>query len=77
MHLPNIEETEVKQYLKDLDINKSPSPDGYHPKLLVELSDQICKPLTEIFKDSITSGVIPYQWKLARISAVLKKETKS
>ena len=27
MHLPNIEETEVKQYLKDLDINKSTSPD--------------------------------------------------
>ena len=53
MHSPNIDETVVKQYLKDLGIkliNKSPSPDGYHHKLLVKFSDQICKPLTEILR---------------------------
>ena len=76
MPVPDIKESVVKHYLHQLEVNKSPCPGGYHPKFLVESADQICKPLTKIFKDSLRNGVIPYQWKHARISAILKKGDK-
>ena len=77
MPVPDIKESVVKHYLhRQLEVNKSPCPGGYHPKFLVESADQICKPLTKIFKDSLRNGVIPYQWKHARISAILKKGDK-
>ena len=72
MPVPDIEESVVKHYLHQLEVNKSPCPGGYHPKFLVESADQICKPLTKIFKDSLRNGVIPYQRRHARISAILK-----
>ena len=61
MPVPDIEESVVKHYLHKLEVNKSPYPGGYHPKFLVESADQICKPLTKIFKDSLRNGVKPYQ----------------
>ena len=76
MPVPDIKESVVKHYLHQLEVNKSPCPGGYHPKFLVESADQICKPLTKIFKDSLRNCVIPYQWRHARISAILKKGDK-
>ncbi|XP_069119069.1 uncharacterized protein [Argopecten irradians] len=39
--------------------NKSPGPDGIHPKLLLETKDIIVKPLTSLFKKSIEESVVP------------------
>ena len=76
MPVPDIEESVVKHYLHQLEVNKSSCPGGYHPKFLVESADQICKRLTKILKDSLRNGVITYQWKHARFSAILKKGDK-
>lgn len=76
MTLNIIEKCEVEKLLKDLDENKSPSPDGYHPRLLKELHAQLSSPLTDIFNTSIQERQIPYQWKQARVSAIHKKGDK-
>jgi hypothetical protein len=58
----NITETQVLEKLQNLKINKSPGPDGIHPKLLYELRYVLVKPLTTLFKLSLKSAVIPNDW---------------
>ena len=70
-------EDEVLKKLKSLKVDKSPGPDGLHPKLLFELSDVLCKPLCMLFNKSIREGVVPIDWKTARVSALHKKGDRS
>jgi hypothetical protein len=45
-----IEEKEVLKFLLDINPNKSPGPDGIHPKTLKETAAILAKPLTKIQK---------------------------
>jgi hypothetical protein len=38
----------VRKKLLALDVNKSSGPNDLHPKLLKEVTEQICKPLTTL-----------------------------
>ncbi|GAB0186669.1 hypothetical protein GRJ2_001132200 [Grus japonensis] len=40
-----VEEDQVNEYLRKLDMHKSVSPDGMHPRVLKELADITAKPL--------------------------------
>ena len=71
-----ITENAVKKLLSELDVNKSPGPDGIHPRFINELTEQLCLPLSIIFKESMKTSIIPKQWKLARVSAIHKKGSK-
>ena len=62
--------------LLNVNPNKSPGPDGIHPKALKELAE-ILAPLTIIFNTSIQTGIIPDLWKIGNIIALLKKGDKS
>uniref|UniRef100_A0A8C5MGG2 Reverse transcriptase domain-containing protein n=1 Tax=Leptobrachium leishanense TaxID=445787 RepID=A0A8C5MGG2_9ANUR len=66
-------EEEVLQQLSKVKTNKSMGPDGIHPKLLKELSDVIAKPLTDLFNQSLLTGVVPEDWKLANVVPIYKK----
>ena len=68
-----ITENAVKKLLIELDVNKSPGPDGIHPRFI---NEQLCLPLSIIFKESMKTSIIPKQWKLARVSAIHKKGSK-
>jgi hypothetical protein len=48
------QEKEVLKLLHDLNVNKSPGPDGLHAKMLKELSEALVKPLTIIYNTSLT-----------------------
>ena len=63
----------VKEKLKKLNPNKSTGPDGLHPRVLWELQDQICAPLTVIMQKSLEEGFLPQAWKDAHVSPVFKK----
>ena len=53
--LNSIEFTEdmLLEKLKLLNPSKSPGPDGCHPYFLSELANELCKPLTMLFKKSL------------------------
>ena len=66
----------VKKLFSDLNVNKSQGPDGIEPRFLKEASEELCSPLSMIFRESILTSTIPKQWKIARVSAIHKKGNK-
>ena len=57
--------------------NKSPGPNGIHPKALKEFAEILAKPLTIIFNTSIQTGIVLDHWKIGNSIALLKKGDKS
>ena len=72
-----ITEEDVLLLLLALRIDKSPGPDEIHPRVLKEVAAQIAKPLARIYQWSLSSGEVPYQWKLANICQIFKKGSRS
>lgn len=60
-----------------LDSTKSPGPDGLHPHLLKNCADSIAGPLSSIFQQSIDTGEIPEDWRLAEVCPIFKKGRRS
>ena len=69
------DETEVLTLLLNLDAHKAPGPDGHHPFVLKNLAQILAKPLTYIFNLSLSTGVVPSEWKLAWIKPFYKGGT--
>ena len=76
--MPKLEITESKisKILKKLKPDKTPGPDGLHPRFFRELADCICIPLCLLFNKTLSLSVLPDAWKRARVSAIYKKENK-
>ena len=86
-HLPQMEDIEgiakleginvtpesICNIIKKLKINKTPGPDGLHPRVFVELADVICTPLHKIFVKSMEESELPQDWKIAYVSPIHKK----
>ena len=71
-----VTEDEVKSLINKLKTTKAAGPDGIHPILLKELKDILAKPLTIIFNNSIATGTIPEDFKLANVTPIFKKGDK-
>ena len=71
-----INAVKVLKQLKSLNVSKSCGPDNCHPFFLKECAEQIYLPLTDIFHKSLSSGVIPDDWKKANITCIFKKGNK-
>ncbi|RMC19979.1 hypothetical protein DUI87_00824 [Hirundo rustica rustica] len=71
-----IQEVAVRELLKCLDIHKSMGPDGIHPRVMRELSDELAKPLSIIYHQSWLTGEVPNDWKLANVTPIHKKGAK-
>ncbi len=54
----------------------APGPDGINPRLLKELGDSILTPLEIIFQKSLTSGMVPLEWRQATVILIFKKVSK-
>ncbi len=67
----------IKDKLLKLKVNKSPGPDGIHPRIIKELTDQLIKPLKILFTRSLQEGVLPNSWKLSNVSPIYKGGVKS
>jgi hypothetical protein len=68
-----IDEEKVKKRLHELNISKSPGPDGLHPRILHDLYEELGKPIAIIFKNSIENKNIPNEWREGCITALFKK----
>ena len=87
--LPEIDDFHYDQPLSSIDISqdivynkltnlkpdKSPGPDGIHPRVLKEAASQLCFPFTLLFQRSFDEGVVPESWKAAKVIPIFKKET--
>ncbi len=75
-NLMDIEITEdmVKKKLDELNHNKSPGSDGHHPRILSEMKEILIKPLTHLFKLSLSEGYLPNSWREANITPIFKNK---
>ena len=70
-------EDEVFNLLASLDSSKSTGPDGVSAKMLKETATSITYSLTKLFTQSISKGVFPSDWKIARTVPIPKSADKS
>lgn len=76
--IENIEITpaEVHRKLASLNVDKSPGPDGMHPRVLQGMANTLDTPLAMLFNKSIKDGILPEDWKCANVSSIFKKGSK-
>ena len=68
---------DVLSALESLNPNKSPGPDEIHPLLLKECAQDLSTSLCTLINLSLRHEKYPSEWKLAIISPVFKKGSKS
>ena len=73
----DIDKDMVKKLLSNLNVNKASGPDGIPPSVLSTAADELCLPITILFKKSLDSGTIPRDWKMAHVSPIYKKGNKA
>ncbi|KFV96041.1 RNA-directed DNA polymerase from mobile element jockey, partial [Eurypyga helias] len=73
---PMVSEDQIREHLRSLKVHRSMQPDGIHPRVMRELSDEVAKPLSIIFKKSCQSGEVPTDWKSRNITPIFKKGKK-
>jgi len=73
---PIIQEEEVNDLLCHLDIYKSVGPDGIHPRVLMELAEEMAKPLCIIYQQSWLTVEVPDDWRLANVAPIYKQGRK-
>ena len=69
----NVTAEMVQNEIKNHNMNKSCGPDEIHPRMLIELSSNISKPIAFLFNKTIEYGKIPNDWKKANVSPIFKK----
>ena len=73
----NFTAANIEKRLLKLKTSKSPGPDGLHPRILKELAKEISKPLQDIFTTSLREGKLPGDWRIAHITPIHKKGSKT
>ena len=63
---------DVQGELSRLNVGKAPGPDGLHPAILKPLSEVLAEPLTALFNESLASGKLPEDWKVANVTPIHK-----
>ena len=62
--------------LKGPNPNTASGPDEISPRLLKELHEEIAPILTKIYRSSLSTGIVPDDWKAALVAHVYKKGPK-
>ena len=72
-----ISSDQVMKKLDRLRSDKASGPDDLSPRVLKEVKEEICEPLTIILQRSINEGKVPDDWRQANVSPIYKKEGKA
>jgi hypothetical protein len=73
----NITEWRIRKIIRKLRKDAAAGPDEIGPRLLQELEDGIVPGLTMIFRCSLETGDVPDDWKMANVTPIFKKGSKS
>ena len=68
-----VDESFTLNALRQLKTNKSGGLDDISPRLLKDAAEVISKPLTQIINASLSQGIVPHEWKHARVTPLFKK----
>ena len=68
---------DVKAKIRKLKRHSAAGPDGIGPVLLQELQDGLAPALAAIFRKSLDSGIAPEDWRVANVTPIFKKGSKS
>ncbi|KAG7178057.1 putative Endonuclease-reverse transcriptase-containing protein 8, partial [Homarus americanus] len=60
-----ITEGKIRKVIQKLKRQKSPSPDGLHPRVIKEMMEELFQPLRVLFESSFREGNIPEDWRIA------------
>ena len=64
----------VQEEINNLNVNKSCGPDEAHPRMLIELVDDIIsKPISELLNRTMEDGHLPIDWRKAYVSPIYIK----
>ena len=63
----------VQTILESLDVTKATGPDAIPVQLLRETAHVIAPSLSKLFNKSLSTGMVPLEWKEANIVTLLKK----
>lgn len=72
-----LSKSEIEKYLSDLKWNKATGPDQISPRTLKTAGNALVHPLYHIYCESLRSGYVFEQWKVARLSPIHKKDDES
>ena len=67
--------SDIVKIISRLDPNKTHGHDMLRIRMIKLCGNSICKPLSIIFKDCLSEGKFPHEWKKANVVPVHKKET--
>ncbi len=73
MPVPQFSIPVVHRELSSLDISKGAGPDDIHPQMVRWLANFLAEPLSKLFANSLTTAVVPTDWRLAIICPIHKK----
>ena len=65
--------SEVLKLLEKLKVNKATGLDNLPSKFLKLVANILAPSLTFMFNQSISTGIVPTEWKLARVTPIFKK----
>jgi len=63
--------------LNAIKTDKSPGPDQLHSRVLFEVRNEIFAPLTHLFKLSLETATLPYDWKIGETTVINKNGSKA
>lgn len=66
----------IEKLLKDIDESKSSGPDGISPRVLKRCAGPISMYLYLIFEKSLSTGILPHDWKIAHVVPIHKGGSK-
>ena len=72
-----VTEEMVRLHLSKINVNKSCGPVEVHPRMLFELANIIAEPVAFLFNLIFEQEILPKDWKLAFVSPIFKKGSRS
>ena len=62
-----IKREDIQSRLEKLKVNKSCGPDNMNPYVLQKTASAVSVPLEKIFKQSLSTGICPSDWRSANV----------